>query len=69
MKKAKRITAILGVIILIALYLSTLVFALLGEEFIKMLMAAVGATIVIPVLLWAYTLIYRLRKDANRKQD
>ena len=65
MKKLKQITALIGVIALAGLYVSTLVLALIGtEQCINLLKAAVYATIVLPVLLWAYSFIYRLiRKD------
>ncbi|WP_455190035.1 hypothetical protein [Eubacterium ramulus] len=63
MKKLKQITALIGVIALAGLYVSTLVLALIGsEQCINLLKAAVYATIVLPVLLWAYSFIYRLIK-------
>ena len=68
MKKAKRILALAGVILLVLLYLSTLIFALLGKEFLNWLMAAIIATIVIPVLIWAYGFIYRLLKGENDEE-
>lgn len=68
MKKLKRILAILGVAILAGLYLMTLFFAFFdastGMVFFK---ASVICTIVIPVLLWAYMLIYRL--SGNSKEE
>lgn len=67
MKKLKQILAIFGVIILIGLYISTLVCALSSSEnFMNMLMASIYATVIIPVLLWAYTFIYQLvHKDSS----
>ncbi len=63
MKKLKQITALIGVIALAGLYVSTLVLALIGStEAINLLKAAVYATIVLPVLLWAYSFIYRMMK-------
>lgn len=62
MKQIKRILAMAGVILLALLYLSTLIFALLGKEFLNWLMAAAAATIIVPVLIWAYGFIYRLLK-------
>ena len=63
MKKLKQITALIGVIALVGLYVSTLVLALIGsEEAINLLKVAVYATIVLPVLLWAYSFIYRMLK-------
>lgn len=72
MKKAKQILALIGVVILIGLYVSTLVCALSSSEnFMNMLMASIYATVIVPVLIWAYTFIYRLvRKDSdNEKED
>lgn len=69
MKKIKQILAMAGVIFLIALYVSTLVLALIGSErALQLLRVDVYATIVVPVLLWAYSFIYRLLKD-NRPDD
>lgn len=61
MKKRKRILALIGVILLISMYLCTLIFAVLdfpGSDGLFKL--SVACTILIPVLLYAYTLIYRL---------
>ena len=67
MKKLKQITALIGVIALVGLYISTLVLALIGSaEAINLLKVAVYVTIVLPVLLWAYSFIYRMLK---RKQN
>ena len=63
MKKLKQITALIGVIALAGLYISTLVLALIGsEQALNLLKTAVYATIVLPVLLWAYSFIYRMLK-------
>lgn len=71
MKKAKQILALIGVVILIGLYVSTLVCALSSSEnFMNMLMASIYATVIIPVLIWAYTFIYRLvRKDSDDEKE
>ncbi|MDO4343836.1 MAG: hypothetical protein Q4C50_03430 [Eubacteriales bacterium] len=71
MKKSKRILAAAGAILLIGLYLATLVFALIDSPWAhSMFKLCVGFTIVLPVLLYAYTLIYRvLRKDEEEKND
>lgn len=61
MKKGKRILAILGVIFLAGLYLLTLIFAITdNSNSMNFFAASVFATIVIPVLIWAYTFIYKL---------
>lgn len=71
MKKIKQILALIGVVILIGLYVSTLVCALSSSEnFMNMLMASIYATVIVPVLIWAYTFIYRLvRKDSDDEKE
>ncbi len=60
----KRIFAIIGAGLLVMMYLMTLIFALSGSEnYWGMLMASIAATITIPVLLYAYSLIYKTLKD------
>lgn len=69
MQKVKRILAMIGVILLALLYLSTVAFAILGRDFMNWLMASVVATIMIPVLIWAYGFIYRLLKGDNNRSN
>ena len=72
MKKIKQIIAILGCILLVGLYVSTLVFALIGsEDTMNLFRASVYATVVVPVLIWAYSFIYRLLKNhfGDNKKD
>ena len=69
MKKTKRILALIGVILLFGMYLSTLIFALMkNENASNMLMASIVCTVIVPVLLYAYTLMYRVLKDRNETQ-
>lgn len=66
MKNLKRILALLGAVLLAAMYLSTLVFALIGSpSALKMLKASVACTILLPVLLYAYMLVYKKRRDED----
>ncbi len=61
MKKIKRVLALLGAILLIALYVSTLIFALLDSPlFFDLLKVSVAATIFFPVTLYACILFTRL---------
>lgn len=63
MKKVKRIMAAVGVVLLIALYCSTLFFALTDRsETMGLLKASIACTILLPVLLYAYTLVYKMLK-------
>lgn len=67
MKKIKRVFALISAILLAGMYLSTLVFALMkNENASNMLMASIICTVIIPVLLYAYTLMYRV---LNRRRE
>lgn len=71
MKKSKRILAMICVVLLIVLYGSTLVFAFLdNSKTMGFFKASVAATIFVPVLLYAYTLFYKLfnKNDKDRKE-
>ena len=69
MKKVKQILALIGVILLAALYVTTLILAITDNSgTMNMFFASVVATIIIPVLIWAYTLIYRLSRG-NKDSD
>lgn len=64
MKKSKRILALAGVFLLLAMYASTLVFALLDHPNAQgMLMASIYCTIVVPVFLYAVLLVAKVLKD------
>lgn len=71
MKKVKQILAIIGIILLVLLYLSTLVCAIIDHtETMRLFQASVMATVIIPVLLWAYSFIYKLiKKNAKDQMD
>ncbi len=61
MKKAKQICALIGVILLVALYVSTLIFALIGsDDAIIMLEISVFLTIVVPALIWIMGMIAKV---------
>ena len=68
MKKFRQILAILGIILLVGMYIATIVCALsASENFMNMLMASIYATIVIPVLIWAITFIYKLANKEDKE--
>ena len=56
MKKAKRILALIGAILLVCMYACTLIFALTGSP---------ASTGLFPVLLYAYILVARLLKGSG----
>lgn len=69
MKKAKRILALTGAVLLLLLYISTLIFALIDSPLTNMLLtASVCATILIPVLLYGFLLFCRL-KDQSQDEN
>lgn len=75
MKKVKQILAILGVVLLLGLYVITLIMAITDNtSTLSMLEASVVATILIPILMWSYSFIYRLLKkyygsDKDKNED
>lgn len=70
MKKTRQILAILGVILLVGLYLATLILAILGKNFFPLFMAALFASMALPILIWLYGFIYKwLKKNSGQQQD
>lgn len=60
----KRILALTGVFLLLAMYASTMVFALINSPWAaKMFQISLYCTIVIPVIIYAGTLIYKNAHD------
>ncbi len=59
--KSKQIAAIIGIVLLAAIYIMTLVFACCrfpGAD--RLFMASLFATILIPILIWIYVWLYGL---------
>lgn len=66
MKKVKKITALIGAVLLVLMYLSTLLFAFIDRTASQGLFkASVAMTILVPVLLYAYSLFYKLSRDKD----
>lgn len=66
MKKLHRFLALSAAVLLVLLYVSTLVFALIDSPLTQnLLKVSVAATIILPVLLYGYVLFYRLSKDRH----
>ncbi|SDW05987.1 hypothetical protein SAMN05216391_101246 [Lachnospiraceae bacterium KHCPX20] len=67
MKKLRQILAFCAILILAGMYVSTFVFSLLDDpKSFTLLRASIGATIVIPVMLWVLLLFIRLKStDAS----
>jgi len=70
LKKLKRILALLGVILLAGLYIITLVLAFADPTASKeWLRASIAATLIIPVLLYAYLMVYKLLNKNNNEEN
>lgn len=67
----KRIISIFFIILLLALYISSLILAIIGNpNNQKLLMLAIGSTIVIPVFMYIYLKIGKtfIKKDISDNQ-
>lgn len=71
MKNFKRAAAIIGVIVLVAVALLPLVFALgSSEESYALFKGAIGAAILVPVIAYAFLLVYQhLNKRKPRREE
>lgn len=66
MHKLTRVFALIGAILLAGLYICTLILALIDSAYTSdLLKAAIASTIILPILLYAYILIYRLAKHSD----
>ena len=64
MKKVKRILAIIGIVLLVSLYIITIILALTDDpNTMNAFRASVYCTFLVPVLIWAFTFIYKLLKN------
>lgn len=60
MKNLKRILALLGILLLAGLYLTSLILALTSNAHtFDFFVASIAATVIIPILLWVYTAMYK----------
>lgn len=69
----KRILAIIGIVLLVLLYVTTLVSAIINSPAsIQLFKASIAMTILIPVLIAGYQIIYRVVKSyspTSRAED
>ena len=69
MKKARQIIALIGVILLVLLYVSTLVLAIVDKSSsMKLFPTSVIATIIVPVLIWTVTFFMKRNRDDIEEQ-
>ena len=66
----KRIAAIIGVVILVLMYLLLLLFAIIDVAgWQRYFFACMGATIIIPVILWINMYLYDRMMDRRKEND
>ena len=69
LKRGKRILAIAGIVLLLAMYGAVLIFALMDSPAAKgLFMGALFCTFAVPVLLYAMGLVSRVLKDRGRAE-
>lgn len=67
---AKQIIAIIGIVILAGMYISTLVFAIIGSAFaMNMLKASLLCTFVIPIVIYLIMMFYKLSHKDNTPEE
>lgn len=65
----KKILSIIGVVLLLGMYVATFIFAVSNHPSATgWFKASIYCTIVVPVLLYGYTLIYRYLKNRNTSE-
>lgn len=70
MKKIKRAAAIVMCVLLVGMYVASFVAAVFAKpQAHGLFMASVGMTIMIPLLLYAYTIIYRVVHPEVHEED
>lgn len=70
MKKIKQVMAIVICVLLVGMYVASFVAAIFAKpQAHGLFMASVGMTIMIPLLLYAYTIIYRVIHPEMHEED
>jgi len=70
LKKIKQAAAIVMCVLLVGMYVASFVAAIFAKpQAHGLFMASVGMTIMIPLLLYAYTIIYRVIHPEVHKED
>ncbi|MDO4966238.1 MAG: hypothetical protein Q4E51_05970 [Lachnospiraceae bacterium] len=66
----KRVLAIIGVILILALYVLTFIFSIIDDpKTMSFFRASVAMTILIPVMIYGYQLVYRVLKGNDTKGE
>lgn len=66
---AKRVAAFIGLGLLAVLYILTLVSAILAKpNATGLFMASVGTTIIVPIVIWVFVMLYKRAHQDDDKQ-
>ena len=70
MKKTQRILALVGVVLLLGMYVCCFVLAVTGKhEATTLFRAALGATIAVPIVLYAFMMLLKLFPPIRRNEE
>ena len=70
MQKGKRILALIGAILLVALFATTLILAMLGSTYtFDVLMVSIVACALIPTMIFVYQWIFKVMKRNKDEND
>ena len=66
MKRVKQVLAVFGIVIIAALYITTLILAVTGGESTKQLfIASIVATVVVPCFMYIINWVFKLIRERN----
>ena len=70
MKKTRQILAIIGIVLLLSMYIVCFVLALTGKhEATTMFKAALGATVAVPIVLYAFMMLLKVFPMFVKNED
>ena len=70
MKKTRRILAIIGIVLLLSMYLACFVLAIIGKhQATTLFKAALGATIAVPIMLYAFLMLLKVFPPFVKNDD
>lgn len=70
MKKTQRILALVGVVLLLGMYVCCFVLAVTGKhEATTLFRAALGATIAVPIVLYAFMMLLKLFPPFQKNEE
>ena len=70
MKKTRRILAVIGIVLLLAMYIVLLILAILGKhQASDLFRAALGATIAVPIMLYAFMMLLKVFPMFSRNEE